>query len=275
MLSFKQFKHVIYEDDKTTASKFVSSGVDAGKFLSIPDNNWNIIIPTDMTASSFHGSGTNWSDQERFEKDFYDNNAILVYLINKETPKEKYAMALHKSYREFFNSKYEDVSKQQLSKKTSLDIDKLIKQVFRLNPEIEKQRETSKKTDLRSILKNLKYPDKQIEQTIIDSGNAKYAYDYAHVVLKEPWPAGEAAIAKDAIYAYKYAFNVLKKSPFPAGEAAIAKDHYYAYSYALDILKGPFPAGEAAIAKDPFSARDYASKVLKGPFILNGITIAK
>jgi hypothetical protein len=31
------------------------------------------------------------------------------------------------------------------------------------------------------------------------------------------------------------------KVPFPAGEAAIAKDAYYVAAYAKNVLKGPFP----------------------------------
>jgi hypothetical protein len=39
------------------------------------------------------------------------------------------------------------------------------------------------------------------------------------------------------------------KGPFPAGEAAIAKHSMYAYEYAVYVLKGPFPAGEPMIAQ--------------------------
>lgn len=72
----------------------------------------------------------------------------------------------------------------------------------------------------------------------------------------------EKYIAKDAVYAYWYALDVLK-GPFPAGEAAIAKDTYCAYQYAQYILKGPFPLGEAAISKDTHFAYLYAQNVLK------------
>jgi hypothetical protein len=91
------------------------------------------------------------------------------------------------------------------------------------------------------------------------------AYKYAFR-LKKSFPAGEAAIAKDAMAAYYYAYYVLKKEPFPAGEAAIAKDAASAYRYASDVLKKRFPAAEATIAKSGEYAEAYAQAVLQAPF---------
>ena len=302
---FAEFKDFVISIEAVKTKS--ASEKDTGTFLTIPDSNWNIIIPTDKSASCFHGSGTDWCtskvSQEHFEEYFYDKNIILVYLINKETKKEKYAMALNKDkegIHEFFNLKDEKITKQQLSKKTSLDINKLIKQVLELNLEIETQRKASKKLNLAYTLKDLTHPDKEIEQRIINSGNAEYAYDYAYRILKGPFKAAEAVIAKNVDYAYDYALNVLEgpfkagealivkdagsafgyalyvlKGPFPTGEKAIAKDPYFAYAYALEVLKGPFKAGEAVIAKDWMWRRPYAVNVLKGPFILNGKTIVK
>jgi hypothetical protein len=65
-------------------------------------------------------------------------------------------------------------------------------------------------------------------------------YLYAFCVLQAPFPAGEAAIAKDAYYSYHYALYILE-APFPAGEAVIAKDAHYSYLYALYVLKHPKP----------------------------------
>ena len=93
---------------------------------------------------------------------------------------------------------------------------------------------------------------KKREKYIVTS--AKYAYQYARDVLKGPFPAAEAIIAKDAYYAYEYAQGVLK-GPFPAGEEAIAKKTEYAYEYTKNILKGPFPLGEEAIASDKISTK--------------------
>jgi hypothetical protein len=94
--------------------------------------------------------------------------------------------------------------------------------------------------------------------------SAEHAYKYAHM-RAEPFPAGEAAIAKSARWSYTYAVDVLM-SPFPAGEAAIAADTFRANRYAQEVLKAPFPAGEAAIGKDARSSYYYAQRILKGPF---------
>ena len=67
-------------------------------------------------------------------------------------------------------------------------------------------------------------------------------------VLNEPFPEGEAAIAKSSYYSFIYAKWILRK-PFPLGEAAIATSAEYSCSYAIDVLKAPFRLGEAQIFK--------------------------
>ena len=74
----------------------------------------------------------------------------------------------------------------------------------------------------------------------------------------------EKVLAKEAKYAFKYAYDVLKER-FPAGEAAIAKNGRFSYFYAYCVLKGPFLAGEAAIAEDDVYAFQYARWVLLLP----------
>ena len=70
--------------------------------------------------------------------------------------------------------------------------------------------------------------------------DAKWSYQYAHVVLNGRFPLGEAAIAKDAERSYQYARDVLV-GRFPLGEAAIAKNTEYSYKYAREVLKDPDP----------------------------------
>ena len=84
----------------------------------------------------------------------------------------------------------------------------------------------------------------------------------------------EKYIVTSAKYAYQYARDVLK-GPFPAAEAIIAKDAYYAYQYARDVLNGPFPAGEEAIAKSGHMANPYVVDVLKKDFYFNGKLIVE
>ena len=70
------------------------------------------------------------------------------------------------------------------------------------------------------------------------------------------------AVDRDAIQSYRYALLVLK-APFPEGEAVIATSAEWSYKYALDILKAPFPLGEAVIAKSAEHSYGYAKNVLK------------
>ena len=65
------------------------------------------------------------------------------------------------------------------------------------------------------------------------------------------------------------------KDKFPLGEPAIAKDSYYSYLYAFDILEGPFKLGEPEIAKDEFFSKRYTQEVLKKDFYLDGKLICK
>jgi hypothetical protein len=91
------------------------------------------------------------------------------------------------------------------------------------------------------------------------------AYAYAYNVIKDPFPEGEAVIAKDPGRAYYYAKDIIK-DPFPEGESAIAKDPERSYRYAKYIIKGRWPKGEAAIAKYSRWATLYAAYVIKDPF---------
>ena len=69
--------------------------------------------------------------------------------------------------------------------------------------------------------------------------NPKLAYVYTLFVRKRAWPEGseaEKTMARDGRYAYRYARDVLK-APFPAGEPAIARDAIWAPIYARYVLE--------------------------------------
>ena len=66
---------------------------------------------------------------------------------------------------------------------------------------------------------------------------------------KELTPEEEGTIATSPEMSYRYA--VINDRPFPRGEATLASDAEYAFKYAKYILKHRFPAGEAAIVSDP------------------------
>jgi hypothetical protein len=95
--------------------------------------------------------------------------------------------------------------------------------------------------------------------------NAELSYLFARFGIKGPWKPGEAAIAQDPTFAYKYAANVLYKR-FPQGEKAIATDPINSFDYAASVIHGPWPAGEKAIAQDPYMSLWYARSVIQGPW---------
>jgi hypothetical protein len=85
--------------------------------------------------------------------------------------------------------------------------------------------------------------------------DAQYAYWYATIIIKGRFPEGEAAIANHTLYAFSYAYSIIN-GRFPEGEASIAKSAQYAYKYARDVIKERFPEGEAAIANSIWK-KDY------------------
>ena len=96
--------------------------------------------------------------------------------------------------------------------------------------------------------------------------DSKLAYEYAHDIIRKPFPAGEDAIAKDGYQSFKYANDILHKR-FPKGEPAIAKDPWNSLFYAVHVLHGRFKAGEHAIAtKNIHTPFRYAKEVIKGRF---------
>ena len=90
----------------------------------------------------------------------------------------------------------------------------------------------------------------------------EYAYKYAFLVLKKPFPKGEKAIATSPEYSFHYAYHVLK-GPFKTGEHAIATDAYFAVWYAVDVLKGRFPMAEDVIYDDHDLAVEYNDMLKK------------
>ena len=105
------------------------------------------------------------------------------------------------------------------------------------------------------------------------SSKPRLAFHYAHDVIKEPWPPGEAAIATDGFIASVYAVDLINmknskqnKVRWPPGEAAIADDADASVRYAKSIIQGRWPPGEAAVATDAEMAYIYATEILKTRF---------
>ena len=121
---------------------------------------------------------------------------------------------------------------------------------------------------------DLKYPDLNNHSNEIEIAktNSKWTFEYVKTHGKNE--DLEPAIAKNAMFSYQYAKNILK-GPFELGEPAIAKDMEFSYYYAKNILKGEFPLGEPVIAKDVEFSFYYAKYALKKDFYLDGKLICK
>lgn len=74
--------------------------------------------------------------------------------------------------------------------------------------------------------------------------------------LRSRFEAGEAVIASNAPWAYRYAKNIID-GRFELGEKTIAGSAYWSYLYARDVLRGRFEAGEEAINRDIFYSSSY------------------
>ena len=228
---------------------------------------WNIIIPTDKSASCYYGTGTNWCvskhNQDHFESYFLDKAYTLIFCLNDQ--QEKWAIACHvSSESEFFNATNTSITQKQFDSATGLNSAKIIQSALS-HAGVEPARAESKLTSIPYLIKQLKSPDPALERKILVTKNAQWAYDYALKFKPGGWPAAEPAIAREAEWAYYYAHTVLK-APFPAGEPAIAQDAAWAYEYARYVLKAPWPAAEPAIVQDAKWAYWYALMVLKAPW---------
>jgi hypothetical protein len=74
----------------------------------------------------------------------------------------------------------------------------------------------------------------------------------------------ESVIAKEAQFAYQYARLVLK-APWPEAEPIIVQEPRPACFYATYVLKAPWPEAEPVIVQNPKYAMWYADHVLKTP----------
>ena len=99
----------------------------------------------------------------------------------------------------------------------------------------------------------------------VSIANPRLAYQCAEK-LGRRLPIVETAIAKNALYAYLYARDVIE-GRFPEGEAVIAKDGWSAAYYAKDVIKGRWLEAEEVIASSAEGSYNYAISVLKDRFI--------
>lgn len=123
--------------------------------------------------------------------------------------------------------------------------------------------------DLREYLDNLEERDPGVELILLSSDDyelTEAAIDYAGKFFeKDGWPKLEERINDWGEMAYWYALNVLN-GPFPAGERAIARHAMWSYLYAKHVIMGRFRLGEEAIARSPRFAFHYTRYVVEGQF---------
>jgi len=230
---------------------------------------WNIIIPTDESASCYHGTGTDWCvskrNQGHFERYFLDNNVTLIFCLNAQ--QEKWAIADHAKLRdksEFFTAKDKSLTQEKFDSATGLNSAEIIKSALS-HAGVEPARAAAKLTSIPHLIRKALTPDPDLEKKILATKNAKWMYQYTLNVLKAPWPAAEPVIAQNAGWASYYARGVLK-APWPAAEPVIAKSAEHACNYARWVLKAPWPAAEPVIAQNAEWAYEYARYVLKKRF---------
>ena len=269
---FADFKKFV--TDVGTAVTKSSQKKDSGTIIDLTTPaqraaGWNIIIPTNKSASCYHGTGTDWCvskpNQDHFEEYFLKNNVTLIFCLNAQ--QEKWAIAGHAKLRdksEFFNAKDESLTQQKFDSATGLNSAEIIQSALS-HAGVEPARAAAKLTSIPYLIKQLRSPDPALERQILVSKNAEWAYKYARNVLKAPWPAVEPVIAQNAEWALYYALNVLN-APWPAAEPVIAQNAQWAFWYALGVLEAPFPAGEPVIAQNDKWAFWYAQDVLKKRF---------
>ena len=96
------------------------------------------------------------------------------------------------------------------------------------------------------------------------SKNATSSFNYAERTGQR-FKKGEASIAKDAVWAYEYAEQIIG-GRFELGEAAMSKEPQIALDYANNVIGQRFELGEEAISKDGYWSTKYAEYVLKSRF---------
>lgn len=97
------------------------------------------------------------------------------------------------------------------------------------------------------------------------ASHAQSSYTYA-IYTKKPWCLGEAVIAKDPEYAFKYAYYVLKRQ-FKLGENSILSVPSYALRYTKRFKRRRWDAAEKTIIKDASTAYEYARDIIKGRWL--------
>jgi hypothetical protein len=137
---WNKFKEFVSSKSTEKSITQVKRSKNTGDSHTIAENDtWLIVVPLDKDASCFHGKNTNWCTtkpfQPDFEKYFYDDEATLIYCLNKKTG-DKWAISGHSFFlvgnrfhtnAEYFDKNDKKMTKEQFDSQTGLNSDDLIK----------------------------------------------------------------------------------------------------------------------------------------------------
>ncbi len=152
------------------------------------DDEWLIVVPLDKDASCFHGKNSDWCttkyNQSHFEKYFYDNEAVLVYCLNK-TSGGMWALAGHKRAKgklELFDQRDKKLTSLKFEQQTGLNAVELINLALAQSDPINKSRSDYVEVRAESNARLETLPngtrDEELERTIVKYKLGSLAWGY-------------------------------------------------------------------------------------------------
>lgn len=212
---FDKFKMFI--DDESKHLKDTTRANELSKNLKINSNNAitvyssnkiDIVVPLDARTSHAHGKDTTWCTakitQNMFSHHFYNNEDILIYVIEKGKSGNKWAIrAGHDGKIEEVQDKMQTgYDEEKFKKDTGMNAQKIVKYVLKhFDTDIKTGREDNRHKDIFNQISNLSGRDENIELQILASNSVIAVIRYAHEVGMESldeWLAGKQLVKKRA-----------------------------------------------------------------------------
>ena len=195
--SFDKFKAFVDEKSSEHSPTQLKRNKISGKSINLEENDdWLIVIPLDKDASCFHGDNSDWCtakrDQSYFEGYFYDREVILIYCLSKKTG-GMWAIAKHADTGlEMFDQNDKTLTKEAFNSQTGLDVDKIVVEALKHQPNISSSRDVYKEAVARinNYLESDEYEvrNAQIEKDLILTKNGELCFKYMIRVGKENYP---------------------------------------------------------------------------------------
>ena len=239
--SFDQFKAFVDEKSSNHSTTQVKRSKIPGKSINLVDNeNWHIVIPLDKDSSCFHGKNSDWCttkpNQSHFEQYFYADEVILIYCKNNKTS-GMWAIAAHKNTDriEMFDQNDNSITKEAFNSQTGLDVDKIVAEALKHQPNISSSRDAYKEAIAR-IKKYLTSDDylgrnSQVEKDLILTKNGNLCSIYMQKFGKEDYPLSiQLSAVTQNDWAIKYIDNPSEKIQL----AAVTQ-----YGEAIQYIKNP------------------------------------